>query len=81
MSSLPVPGAAPHTISACCNCVQVDCVLVHVMGSIQADSNAAFSSSSGSQSAAARKFSESFILARSASGNYYIANQAFQLLQ
>lgn len=59
----------------------VDCVLVHVMGSIQADSNAAFSSSSGSQSAAARKFSESFILARSASGNYYIANQAFQLLQ
>lgn len=56
-------------------------MLVHVMGSIQADSNAAFSSSSGSQSAAARKFSESFILARSASGNYYIANQAFQLLQ
>jgi hypothetical protein len=62
--------------------LQVDCVLVHVIGSIQADSSAAFSSSSSSQSAAAAvKFTESFILARSASGNYYIANQAFQLMQ
>jgi hypothetical protein len=58
----------------------VDCVLVHVVGSIQADSGVV-SSSSGSQSAAALKFTESFILARSASGHYYIANQAFQLMQ
>ena len=58
-------------------------MLVHVIGSIQADGSPAFSSSSQSAAAAAaaRKFSESFILARSASGNYYIANQAFQLLQ
>lgn len=62
------------------NCVQVDCVLVHVVGSIQAGSSTAFSSSSSSRPAAgAMKFTESFILARSSSGNYYIANQAFQL--
>jgi hypothetical protein len=65
------------------DCVQVDCVLVHVVGSIQADTSTAFSSSSSSShsAAAAVKFTESFILARSSSGNYYIANQAFQLMQ
>jgi hypothetical protein len=67
------------------NCMQVDCVLVHVVGSIQAEASAAFSSScsggSGqSAAAAAMKFTESFILARSSSGNYYIANQAFRLM-
>jgi hypothetical protein len=66
------------------DCMQVDCVLVHVVGSIQAETSTAFSSSSSSSSsqstAAAVKFTESFILARSSSGNYYIANQAFQLM-
>jgi hypothetical protein len=80
----PVLTPTVHALLAA-NCVQVDCVLVHVVGSIQAESSTAFSSSSSSQSAAAAaaavKFTESFILARSSSGNYYIANQAFQLIQ
>lgn len=53
-----------------------DCILVHVMGSIQQEA----SRHSSQQPAAGTKFTESFILTPSPSGNYYIANQTFRLM-
>jgi hypothetical protein len=52
----------------CCACVpvQTGCVVVHVMGTVALQSPTAFT--------------ESFILAKTPSGQYYIANQMFRLM-